>query len=507
MPNEPRLKTSTFKGPKTHHELTVEVVVVGSGAGGATAAAKMAMAGKEVLVLEEGRHFQGRDFTQRETHMLPQLYRAGGSQLTADGGISVVQGRCIGGSTTINMGDAEGIEEPVFAHWQKHYGWDYSFQDALPYQQWAREHLEVSLIPDGLVNKSNRAILQAAQKRGWKSGVLENFRKGCVGSGYCMIGCAFDAKRGVMLNILPLAVQHGAHILTGAMVTQVLLRNNQAVGVEGQWVNPTDYSVKGSFRVNAKTVIVAAGTIHSPALLIRSGLPHANLGKNLTLQPHIPLGSRFAEKMNSHRGVPQSVYVNEFDEWSEDFGLSGFKMEPIFHQPGAIGSSFAADVLYPMEVMSRYDHMAGSLISFPDQPGGHLQIKKDRIEINYKHNADVPVRVKKALRLFTELWFDAGAVSVFLPTLEGIREITSLKELSLLDKGLRLPRLFSPHPQGTCRMGPEPKKSVVDLNGQVHGVKHLYVMDGSVFPTTASHHTTIPIVSTVAHLSERLLSV
>lgn len=495
------MKTESFNGSSAPQELQAEVVVVGSGAGGATAATQMAMAGKEVLVLEEGAHFQGQDFTQRETQMLPQLYRSGGSQLTTDGGINVVQGRCVGGSTTINMGDAEGIEEPVLAHWRKHHGWTLSNDDYISHETWAEEKLEVAPIPGHLVNPANRAVLTAAQRKGWQSGVLENFRKGCLGSGYCMIGCAYDAKRGVMLNLLPLAVAHGARVLTGARVDRVLLKNGMAVGVEGHWINPANYTVRGPFRVSARRVIVAAGAIHSPALLMRSGLSHPALGKNLSLQPHLPLGARFPGKMDSHRGIPQSVFVNAFDEWSEDFGLGGFKMEPIFHQPGAIGSGFSADVRHPMEVMARYDHMAGSLISFPDQPSGHVQVKKDRVVIHYRHHPTVFLRMKKALGLFTELWMAAGAEAVYLPTMDGLKAINTLKDLSLLDQGLRLPRLFAPHPQGTCRLGPDPKKAVVDLTGQVHGVRRLYVMDASVFPTSASHHTTIPIVAVVAHLS------
>lgn len=500
-----RMPMMALKSRKGAVELKADAVIVGSGAGGAAAAVRLSEKGMKVIVLEEGGYFQNTDMTQREDEMMPQLYRDGGSQVTSNGSLTVLQGRCVGGTTTINMGDASPIQPPILEYYRRHHGWSLDWDTLHAEQNWTAEMMGVQRIADPLLNRANSSFLAMAKARGWKGDVFNNFRTGCIGSGYCMVGCHYDAKRGVMLNLLPRAVSLGAEILTGALVDRVLLEKGVAKGVEGVLLEPgTPRESGGRFVVKAPRVIVSAGTIHSPGVLHRSGVKHPALGQNLTLQPHLPIFGHYKEEMKSYRGIPQAVFISEFDIEDPDTGLGGYRLEPVFSHPGMMASSIPFHGEEHQNLMRLFNHMGMTLLLMPDRPTGNLTFKGRRSVIHYIPRPDVMQRARKAMVSASQLHFDAGALAVYLPVKGRYTRLESLKAVEAALPDMALPRLISPHPQGTCRMGKDPATTVLDLKGQVRGAKNLWVMDGSVFPSTASHHITIPIVSTSSYLAKQV---
>jgi choline dehydrogenase-like flavoprotein len=309
----------------------------------------------------------------------------------------------------------------------------------------------------------------------------------------------------VLLNLLPKAVGHGAEVLTGAKVRQVTLENGRAVGVSGGLIDPKTFEETGTFTVKAEKVIVSAGTLHTPELLYRSGVRHPLLGQNLTLQPHFAVLPAYKEKMESYRGIPQSVYISEFDEVSAASGLGGYRLEPGFIAPGMMAGFINDYGPSVSEAMAHYNHLGLGLLLLPDKPTGHLVFKKDKKEIHYTPLPELAARVRKGLRFLTEFYLDAGATAVFVPTGVGMLKITRMEEVAQkINDAMPLAKFVSPHPQGTCRLGSDPDKSVLDLTGQVRGVENLYVCDGSVFPSSSSHHVTVPIVSMSSKLAAAL---
>lgn len=496
---EPRLQVHEAKGGKSVFRLKADVVVVGSGAGGATAALKLSEKGLKVIVLEEGGYAQGADFTQRPLFMTPRLYRDAASQLTRDGGVTVLQGRTVGGSTTINMGDASRVEEAVLSHWEKVHGWEMDEAAFRPHEKWAWEKLEVQDIPDNLINRNNRMVLESAAALGWQAGVFQNFRKGCIGSGYCMAGCAYDAKRGVMLNLLPEAVRNGAQIWVGMRATRLMIENGRVRGVAGVSLHTPGYQEKGTFEIQANQVVLSLGAMHTGWLLAKSGHEHPALGKNLTLQPQVPFIARFKDVVHGYRGVPQSVYVSAFDAANAETGLGGYRMEPVFGQPETVASGLFAMGHDHADFLKHYNHLAMALLLVPDQPVGSVSYLKDRFYIHYVPTQEYLRRALSAVSNMSALYLHAGAEEVVLPLARGLKRSARAMTEDDLSK-VELPRLISAHPQGTCQMGSNPEKHVVDLKGRVRGLHGVRVMDASLFPSSAAHHNTLPIIGLSSYL-------
>lgn len=484
----------------------VQVVIVGSGAGGSPLALRLAERGYEVLVLEEGGDYRREDFNQREDTMIDRLYRHHGSQSTMDFAVRVLQGSCVGGSTVINMGDVVPMPDAIVDHWQRHFGLPWSARDFAPARDRALAMLPWRPIPPGEVNRNGQILLQAARQAGYHAEILHDNRAGCVGSGYCMMGCAYDAKRSMIVNYLPAARHAGARIVSRAYVRRVLHDGSRAVAVEGQWGEGT---AARPFHIRAQAVIVACGAIHSPLLLERSGILFTDLGRNLSLQPQNLVMARFRDPVVAFRGIPQSVVVDEFLRAEAGTGLSGFALESILPLPGGLGAGFAPSGIGPelMEMMRHYAHMAGCFVLVPDRPAGRVTtLEGNFARISYDFTPAVRATMWQGILTAARLYLQAGAQEVFFSH-QGVPSVRSLPELDkLADHGFRpiLGPTISAHPQGTCRMGLDPRSSVVNPEFQVHGLPNLYVCDTSVFPTTSSTHTMTPTLTMAEFLGERI---
>jgi len=480
-------------------ELQTEVCVIGSGAAGGVAAARVAESGREVVVLEEGPHIPASQMTQREEQMYARLYRDGGNQTTDDGGISVLQGRVLGGSTVVNMADIEPIPDEILAHWRTRFGlarWSveaYRQADAE-----CRAAIGANRIPHTELNPNNAALLRGGQRIGVEGAPFEHNRVGCVGSGYCLIGCAYDAKRSVALTWIPRALATGrGRVQTEARVARIEHHAGRVVAVHGHVVQPSNSAVRAPFTVRAEHFILAAGAIHSPLLLLRSEIGGSQVGRNLSLQPQSPCVALFPEDIVLFRGIPQSAWIHREDR-SESAGLGGFRLEGVSSTPGmsAAMSTLPTDQVH--RFMSSFRRVAACLCLVPDRPVGRVLDANGRPRIQYQMSADVKARMKQALHLASRAYLAAGAEAVMLPFPDAspVRTEADLAQLDRLQIRSASTPTISAHPQGTCRMGPDPATSVVDLRGFVHGLHNLQVLDASVFPTTASTHTMLPVMST-----------
>lgn len=476
--------------------IRAEICVIGSGAGGGVVAATLAEAGRQVLLLEEGRSVPKEQMTQREEEMYPLLYRDGGQQYTADGGVSVLQGRVLGGSTVINMADVVRIPEGVLDHWRTRFGLDrHSTEAWMQAADEAELAIEANQIPQDEINRNGQILLEGAAKTGHGGGAFVHNRVGCVGAGYCMIGCAYDAKRSVALTWIPRAVAAGAEVRTQSRVERLEITGSKVTAVVGHTIEAGTNAPIEPFRVEADHVVLSAGAVHSPLILLNSGLS-GKVGHFVSLQPQAPLSALFPEEIRFFRGIPQAAFVDDTETATAEHGLAGYRLESIATTPGMAGSTLMVWGPSAIEQMRRYTQTAAALVLVPDRPGGRVKRKSNgRPKIEYALQADWKEQMRKGLRLAAEIYFAAGADSVVPPFAGaphlGPDEIDRLDDFVL--ESNRLP-LISAHVQGSCRMGDDASSSVVDQRGFVHGLDNLQVLDASVFPTTASSHTMIPVM-------------
>jgi choline dehydrogenase-like flavoprotein len=501
--------------------LRTHTLVVGSGSGGAVVAAILAEAGVELVVLEEGGRFEAKDFTQRDDEMYPALYRDGGQQTTSDGLVNVLQGSVLGGSTVVNTADCTPIPPAVYAHWRRLLGLTALDEDALaPSEQRVFASLKVNPITPSQVNANNAKLLEGAHKLGLEAGTFLHNRVGCVGSGYCLVGCAYDAKLGAHLTYLPRAVAAGAAVYTDTRVERIALRDPaRADGgfvVTGAIVERASRVARLPLRIEAARVVLAAGAVHSPAILAASGfaakLPQ--IGRNLSLQPQMPVTAVFRDRgaIVAWRGIPQSAYCSEFDDGTAEHGLGGYRLE------GISGGMSQLGVLLPgfgdahKQAMFRIDRTALSLLLVPDRPSGSIAFEPVpprgfRVHIDYVLQREWQERLRRGLRTAAEIYFAAGAEQVgfaseIFPPLRSPNELDRLEGFPIRTG---LTRLVSAHVQGSCRMSLDARTGVVDQDHRVHGVPGLYVVDASVMPTTAATHTMIPVMTLADRAAQRML--
>jgi len=261
--------------------LTCDVVIVGSGAGGGVVAAELAAAGKDVVVLEKGGYRNEADFTHQEGDALETMYDAGGLLATSDLGLVVLQGATLGGGTVINYTTSFPTPETVRRQWAKEHN--------LPHFESAEFSRSLDAVARRIGVNTDHAkpsgrdqvLIRGLEQLGWHHGLLPRDVRNCPqddGCGYCGMGCRRGAKQSTLITYLQDAAQRGARILVNCDARRVVIERSAATGVEARVGSST-------VTVRAKAVVVAAGSVHSPALLLRSGVKLPALGRNLALHP------------------------------------------------------------------------------------------------------------------------------------------------------------------------------------------------------------------------------
>jgi choline dehydrogenase-like flavoprotein len=496
-----------------------DVCVIGSGAGGAVAAAELAEGGLRVVVLEEGPARGRSDATGRPRDTLPRLYRDGGQVATIGRPpLMLPLGRGTGGTTFVNSGTCFRTPPSVLARWREEHGID-GLSDAL--FERVEEAIGVAEVPPELAGRNAATIRRGAERLGWHSGYLRRNARGCRGSGVCAFGCPTGAKQHAGEVYLPRAVEAGATLVTGARAERILVRDGRAVGVaavcdgrttDGSAVRDgrtTDgAAARGGRRagggparltVHADTVVVAAGAVHTPLLLARSGLGSPALGRHLTVHPATAVWGVFDEPVDMSRGVPQSYYVDEFA--GEGFVFEGIAGPPDYL---ALAAPFAGDAL--RELMLGHRHVAQCGLMVSDRSRGRVASVLGRPVVRYDLGAHDAATFHTGLLRLTELMWAAGARRVILPVarvpeLRG-GDSAPLRDLDLQPRDLKL---MGFHPLGTARAHRDPAHGVVDGDLAVHGVRGVHVADGAAVPGPLGVNPQITIMALATRLAHHLL--
>jgi choline dehydrogenase-like flavoprotein len=480
---------------------TADVVVVGSGAGGAVAAKELAESGLKVIVLEEGEHFDRRDFTGSPPERLRRFYRGNGLTFTIGvPTISLPIGRGVGGSTLINSGTCFRTPDFVLDAW----GMDRA--ELEPVFEDVERTLSVAPVGDDIMGANGEVMDRGRRELGYSGGPIRRNAHGCHGSGVCAFGCPLDAKLGMHVTYLPLAARAGAQIISGCRVDSLVIDGGRAVGVRGSIVDAETGAVQrdARFEVRARRVVLAAGAVYTPAMLQRQGLANSSrqVGRNLRVHPGCGVLGVFDRDLQAWKGVMQSYYV---DEKLRD----GILVEATYPPPG-VGYSAGgvgrkgSDL---KDFLARYRQTAAAGLIISDSGTGRVRATPGGgLLITYNLSTDDLRKTLEGIRLTSEIYLAAGAeeVHTLLPGLPAVRK---RDELSWITDGKWTAadlKLSAYHPMGTCRMGKDTRSSVVDEFGRAHDLAGLVINDASILPGSTYVNPQITIMALAARNARHL---
>jgi choline dehydrogenase-like flavoprotein len=491
------IRSSEISGPVRE---SADVCIIGSGCGGGASAKVLAEAGKKVIVLEEGGYYTSKDFDATEQTAYQNLYQQRAGQATDDLAVTVLQGRCVGGSSTVNWTTSLRTPEFVLEAWKRDHGVrGLSPKELEPYFEKVEHYLNVHTEPFENHNPNNRIILDGAKKLGYRAIAVGRNTKDCVKAGACGLGCPFDAKKTVAITYIPDAVKNGATVFANFRANKIEVAG-ATKRVKGVVFNHETQKPKTDFIIEAPVVIVSASAINSPVLLLKSNLANSSgeLGKNLTFHLTTAVLGVFDQIMYGAGGIPQSAMSDEFLNKNNDGG--GFWLEAVPIYPTLAALALPGFGSMHRELLHQYPHIGATivLIKEVDSSGKVTVNSNGRASISYTLRDKELGYLKQGVAVAARVQFAAGAKRVM--TLHARRtELNSPSEidmkLSASTWGMNEISLYSAHPLGTCRMGSDPKESVVDEHCQTHDVKGLFVIDGSVTPTSLGVNPQVTILA------------
>jgi choline dehydrogenase-like flavoprotein len=460
-----------------------------------------------VIILEEGGHFTAKDFDGTEEKAYRNLYRRRAGQSTDDLSVTILQGRCVGGSSTVNWTTSLRTPEFVLATWVKQFGLSHrSPKEMEPYFDRVERYLHIHLEPDEHHSPNNRIILDGARALGYRAMATGRNTNDCIKAGACGLGCPFDAKMSVDRTYVPDAIRAGATLFPNFRAERIEVKGRMK-RVHGDVLDRETNEPQRQFAVEAPVVIVSAGAIHSPLLLLNSKVANSSgeVGRNLTLHVTTAVLGIFDRVIYAAGGIPQSAMCNEFLNKNGDGG--GYWIEAVPVYPALAGIAVPSFGKTHQGLMEQYPHIGASIVLVKeiDSNGRITANEYGRPSISYTLREKDLSYLKHSLEVTARIHFAGGAKTVMTLHTEPM-EFHSVDEI-----GRKLERapwgknelaLFSAHPLGTCRMGSNPRRSVVDAHCQSHDVKGLFVIDGSVTPTSLGVNPQMTILSLAEQSAE-----
>lgn len=484
--------SSTKNSKNKFITLECEILIIGSGAGGSILAAEMCKAKKNVILAEEGPLLTSKDFTLTEKQAYPELYQESASRTTKDRSVQIFQGRCVGGSTTVNWTSSFRTPKTTLKHWRDNYGLSYQSENSLePFFNKSAKLLNIRSweVP---ANPNNSAIENGAKQLGIHTGRIDRNVKGCLNLGYCGLGCPVDAKQSGMAVTIPIALKNGCKVFHHMRIDRIEFSNGKAIYAEATPVEINEDPKNQKIRIFFKDVILAAGAIGSPAILLRSNPPvnPSEIGRRTFLHPSAIIAGVFKEDISPFAGAPQSVYSDDFLTKNPETDPIGFKIEaaPVF--------PIMAATLLPnfgqshREFQTSLSKTAVTICLLRDgfheeSQGGNVQLLDNEArspKLDYPISPYVWDGVKRAYLTATEMQFAAGAKKVVVAHTgcEGYQSWNEAREaIPKLKLHSHWAKVVSAHVMGGIPMG-----ILVDESGRFRASDNVFIADGSIFPTS-----------------------
>lgn len=512
--------------------LTCDVLVIGSGAAGATLAATIAeKSDLAVILLEKGPYYGAESFNQRELDMM-KLLANNGSRSTIDGAIPVAGGECVGGGTTVNFALSFDPIPAVWESWRRRYGVKgFSFDAAasdygveglnMPSAlREVRERSNVHEPADDQINENNALFLEGCRRLGISARKFELNMRGCIGCGFCGQGCAYDAKRGTLVTYVQDALRHGVRLIHHCTVDRIHFEKSaglaRAVGIEAR-VQPNlpgsrpNSVAPGPLSISARLIVASAGAIETPSLLLRSNAPDParRIGRGLVLHPSLPIAGVFDRRLTSYRGITGSYYSDYF------YADHGFMFECLFDQP--IDAAFALPGFGAehFALMQKYDRLGGFGTMLVDRSSPDNRVAWDREKgaaIRYRLTTSDKERLRFAAARMIEVMLAAGAEQAILTSHEALTprgdavfyDADEARYCERLTFAPNATLVSSAHAQASVKMSEDPRLGSVNSRGELHGATHLIVCDSSAFPTSCGANPMIAIMTMARYQGRRI---
>lgn len=466
-------------------DLAVEAdwVVVGSGAGGATAAVTLARGGDTVVLIEAGAWRDPEDYPHTAYGGMRDLMPDWGAAVTSGPAQwPIVQGRGVGGTTLVNSAICVRTPRDVFARWQTEHGFG---GDALAarveaIQEKHEAELGAEIPSDAALGRNNQLAVKGARAMGFESHLTTRFVKGCTGSGQCLQGCGGRRKQSLNLNFIPETMRRGGIVVSCAPVDRVIFEGKRAVGVKGRFLHPTERRTGARFEVRAKKgVWMAASVLHTPLILIRSGVRSASLGAFFRCHPGTAILGWYDEPVDMNTGATQGWASLAYRD------DPGFKLETLSIPLELVASRLKGGGSVLMDRVADFRHLALWVMAVRAETVGRIRRGPLGPWVNYTLGETDMRRMRTAMVLLAKMHFAAGARWV-IPGVHGLPYRVGPDEIGVLEQASIDPRAWVgilSHLFGGAVMGADPARSVCDAHGRVRGTEGLWVADASLIPT------------------------
>ncbi len=495
--------------PITRHQtLSCDAVIIGSGAGGGVVAGVLAQAGKDVIVLEKGGYYNEADFNQHELEAYQKLYLDKGMTSSADKGVSMLAGSCLGGGTVINWTTSFPTPERVRQEWDDQEGWEVFYTGQ--YERSSQSVLNRLGVSQDYNRLSQRDQLmwKGLEKLGWQRDRMPRNVRDCTQGddcGFCTFGCPQGAKQSTLITYLQDAYECGARLIVHANADHILTNQGRACGVLATVRDPQT-GARYQLTIQAKAVIVAAGALNTPAILLRSGLGGPAVGKYLRLHPATAVSGYTDERVDGWNGVLQGAYSKQFSDLDGQGYGAILETGPTHMSVPANALGWEGSRAFK-DMMLKFGYSASVVVITRDHDSGYVTINRQGLPVvHYSVSKYDTSHARTAVAGAVRLLEAAGASEV--RSLNAIPQIyrsggsESIESyITRLDRqgwGPNQMAFFSYHQMGSARMGSNPLTSVVNEHNECHTTPGLFVTDGSAFPGASGVNPMITI-QTIAH--------
>jgi choline dehydrogenase-like flavoprotein len=480
--------------------LTCEIAVIGTGAAGPVLAYHLAAAGHDVLLVERGPDVPPEEITDDEQAMVGRLFKDGGAQMNTHCDMFLLQGNCVGGGTVLTNGVCFPFPEEVLDDWRDRFGLSLDRARLAAAQRRVDAVGNVHTLEPEVHNPGTPVLERGIREIGLEP---KPFRKNfldCVACGACTVGCRFGRKMHSGVTWVPMARTHGARLLASTEVLRIETSANRATGLVCRNLDTGE-----KLRVRPDRVILSAGAINSPGLLLRSGIDGGGtVGRWASFNVGAICFAEFPEPLDAFDGDQMCVWVD---------GRPDFVIEQLHDPPVSFALTLPLWYRDHFEQLDRYRFMTSMGALVPTEPRGkihHPRLSFWHEEISFQASEDELGRMLKAVETVARIYLAAGAKRVIPPCVEtlAIESEDDLKELpSRFGKQKQLTGFGSSHPHGGCRMGPRRRTSAVDPEFRVWGFENLHVCDASVFPTSLRVNPQIPIMALADYAASAIAGV
>lgn len=494
---------------------SVDVIVIGTGAGGAVAACRLAEAGRQVVILESGPLLQSDSFDEQDAAGTERLWADQGLRATDDASLVMAQGTAVGGSTTVNWMIMLRAPDHVLIEWARRFGTQ-GMGPAQMAEAYDRVEAETHtrMFPEDAHSPLNRIILDGATSLGWSARGGAINAKGCLRCGFCSQGCRYDARQGTLVSYLPRAVSAGATLVPDAEALRIEVVESGPRGRKRVHVRRYNRAA-GTTReetIEAPVVIVAGGAVGTPLLLQRSGLGSPAVGRYLRVHPVSGIAGVYDRPLYAAAGTPLTTLCDEF----LTKGVNGYGTwieTPPMH-PMLVSTALPGGAAEHRALMRRFAELGVLLVLTRDgadldaSSGEVRALKNGRTSIRYALTPPDAANLRQGLEAAARLHLANGAREVLSlhttpVTIRREEDFEALRTASVAPNDVSL---FTAHVNGTCRLGTDPATSGANPDGQVHGVPGVYVFDGSLLPTGLGVNPQATIMAVSSLLTDRLMA-